>query len=195
MLYPSSKKGSRVQRITVPACSRCNQSWQDDEVHFKNMMLISGDKTTVVNELWGGKTRRSFEQVDGRKRARDLFAQMVPLQTPQGERHMVYPAQDERVMRIVRKVVRGLCHHHELLSPVLDGQVFADVQRWPVPSEFLTEATYAHADEDVFQYHFSVIDDPNIHSGWLLRFFTRTPFLCVVYRSAEAADHMAEPPI
>jgi hypothetical protein len=30
-------------------------------------------------------------------------------------------------LRIVRKIVRGLCHHHNLLSPVLDGQVLADI--------------------------------------------------------------------
>jgi hypothetical protein len=194
-LYPSSKATSRVQRITVPACEPHNKGWQDDEVHFRNMLLISGDITPVVSELWQGKTRRSFDHVDGLKRARDLHAQLVPVQTSQGERHMVYPGQDERVMRIVRKVVRGLCHHHKLLSPVLDEQVFADVHLYQMPSELLAQMTSAHAEEDVLQYRFFIIDDqPNIHSCWLLRFFNRTPFFCIVYRSAEAADHAAEPP-
>lgn len=64
-LYPHSKAGSRVQRITVPACLPCNKSWADDEVHFRNMLLISGDPNPVVRELWEGKTSRSFTQVDG----------------------------------------------------------------------------------------------------------------------------------
>lgn len=189
-LYPPSKAVSRVQRITVDACHQCNKSWADDEAHFRNMLLISGDPTPAVRQLWDGPTRRSFSYVDGLKRMRDLVAHMVPIQTPQGERHMVYPGRDERVLRIVRKVVRGLCHHHELLSPVLDGQVWADIQRFKVPPEFLADMKSGHVEEDVFQYHFGVIDDPELHSGWVLRFFSRTPFFCIVYQSIEARRRM-----
>ena len=122
-LYPPSKKTSRVQRITVRACGQCNGGWSDDEAHFRNILTLCGEPTPVVRELWEGKIRRSFDHVDGRKRVRNLFARMVPRQTPQGDIHMIYPAQDERVMRIVRKIVRGFCHHCKLLSPVHDGQV------------------------------------------------------------------------
>jgi hypothetical protein len=157
------------------------------------MLLISGDRTSVVSELWEGPTRRSFTKVDGGKRARDLFVQMVPVHTPQGERHMVYPARDERVLRIVRKVVRGLCHYHKLLSPVLDEQVWADVQKFEIPPEFLTQMTSANVEEDVLQYRFGVIEDPDIHSCWLLRFFARTPFFCIVYRRPQTqADRTPE---
>jgi hypothetical protein len=192
-LYPSSKAASRVQRITVDACNPCNKSWSNDEAHFRSMMSISGDPTSVVRELWEGKIRRSFTYVDGPKRARDLLDQMVTIQTPQGERHMVYPAQDERVMRIVRKVVRGLCHHHRLLSPVRDSQAFADVQLFEVPPEFLAEMTSAHAEEDVLQYRFGIMNDPDMHSAWLLQFFNRTTFFCIVSRCVEAADRASEP--
>jgi hypothetical protein len=60
---------------------------------------------------------------------------------------MVYPARDARVMRLVRKVLRGLCHHHALLPPVHDDQAWADIQRYNVPSEFLVEMAGAHARE------------------------------------------------
>jgi hypothetical protein len=182
-LYPRSKATSPTPRITVPACNLCNGGWADDEAHFRNMLLLSGDPTPAVRELWEGKTRRSFGYADGRKRVRDLAVQLVPVTTPDGERHMIYPAKDERVLRIVRKIVRGLCHHHELLSPVNDGQVLADIQRFEVPPQFLAEMTHAHAEEDVLQYRFSVVDEPDIHSGWLLTFFGRTPFFCIVFRS------------
>jgi hypothetical protein len=189
-LYPPSKATSRVQRITVGACERRNKSWSADEVHFRNMLLISGDPASVVHELWKGSTRRSFTYADGSKRMRDLLARVVLVQTPQGERHMVYPGRDERVMRIVRKAVRGLPHHHELLSPVLDNQVFADVQRFEVPSEFLAQMTSAHAEEDVLQYRFGIIDDPDIHSCWLLRLFNRTAFFCIVFRGVKTVTQI-----
>src|SRR5215470_12946304 len=34
-LYPPSKNNSRVQRITVDACDRCNRDWSNDEAHFR----------------------------------------------------------------------------------------------------------------------------------------------------------------
>jgi len=182
-LYPEA---SLFQRITVRACVACNNGWANDEAHFRNMLLLSGNPTAAVHELWQGKVRRSFVQPDGRKRARDLIEQFVPVATPKGERHMIYPAKDERVLRIVRKIVRGLCHHHGLLSPVQDEQVYADIQRFEVPPEFLAEMTSTHADEDVLQYRYGVVHEPEIHSGWLLNFYDRTPFHCIVFRSLAA---------
>jgi hypothetical protein len=119
---------------------------------------------------------------------------MVPVQTPQGERHMVYPGRDRRVVRIVRKAVRGLCHHHGLLSPFLDEQVWADVQLFLIPPEFLAEMSSAHVEEDVLQYRFGVIEDLELHSGWLLQFFSRTPFFCIVFRTIEARDRIESHP-
>src|ERR1700738_490073 len=189
-LYPPSKATSRFQRITVDACEACNNGWSNDEPHFRNVLLVSGDPNSTVRELWKGKTRRSFTYADGLKRVRDLAAQIEPIQTPEGQRHMIYPAKDERVLRIVRKIVRGLCHHHKLSSPVHDSQVVADIQRFQVPEEFLLEMTPAHAEEDVLQYRYGVVDDPEIHSGWLLSFFWRTPFFCIVFRSVDARSRL-----
>jgi len=182
-LYPTAKAASPFPRITVTACIDCNNGWADDEAHFRNVLLVAGAPTPAVRELWEGKTRRSFTYSDGRKRARDLAVQMVPVKTPEGERYMIYPAKDERVLRIVRKIVRGLCHHHGLLSPVKDEQVWADIQRFEVPPEFLAEMTFAHADEDVLQYHCGVVDEPEMHSSWILNFYGRTRFHCSVFRS------------
>jgi hypothetical protein len=185
-LYPPSKASPTNQRITVPACESCNNGWSDDEVHFRNVMLVSGAPTAVVSELWEGKTRRSFAKSDGPKRARDLADQFQPVDAPEGERHLIYPGRDERVLRVVRKTVRGLCHHHGLLSPVADDQVHADIQLFEIPTEFEAEMTFAHADEDILSYRFSLVDEPEIHSGWLLTFYGRTPFHCIVFRSVEA---------
>jgi hypothetical protein len=186
-LYPESKQTSKIQRITVPACQACNGGWADDEPHFRNILLISGESTPVVDELWHGKTSRSFEQVDGLRRRRDVRHRLVPVQMAGGERHKVYPADDPRFMRVLRKVIRGLSHHHKVLTPVSDEQMWADVQRFAVPPEFLAEMTVAHADPDIIEYRWAVLPgDEFVHSCWLLKFFGRTPFIGVVFHSAEA---------
>ncbi len=50
-LYPPSKVVSRVQRITVPACSRCNNGWADDEPHFRTILLLAGEANPITREL------------------------------------------------------------------------------------------------------------------------------------------------
>lgn len=186
-LYPSSLATSRVQRRTVPACRPCNASWENDEAHFRNVLLMCGGSSAVVKELWDGETRRSFDYCDGRKRALDLADLMIPVQTPEGARHKVFPADDPRVMRVVRKVVRGLCHYHGLLSPALDSQVKADVQRFALEPNIVEEMVFTHAEKEVIQYGFVATEDhENFHSFWALRFFNRVPFVCLIYRSPEA---------
>jgi hypothetical protein len=134
-----------------------------------------------------GKTRRAFAEVDGVRRRRDVAEQLVAVQTADGERQKVYPAKDPRFMRVLRKVIRGLSAHHKLRSPVADEQVWADVQRFAVPSEFLLGMTEAHAEHDVLRYRYGTLpDDDLIHSFWLLEFFGRTPFIGIVFRSVAA---------
>ncbi len=179
-LYPSSKAASTIQRLTVPACEECNNSWSDDEPHFRNMLLLAGEPTRSVRELWETTVRRSFRKRDGRKRLMELLRQMKPVQTPEGERHMVYPGQDARVMRIVRKVVRGLCHYHGLGSPVSDGRVSADVLKYMVPPEFLKQMDFHDRDPHVFEYGYAVLQEAGIESFWLLTFFELRTFLAWV---------------
>lgn len=179
-LYPNSKSLSTVQRLTVSACRECNGSWSDDEAHFRNVMLIAGEPNAPVKELWETSARRSFRKVDGRKRILDLYSQMQPVETGEGPRHKVFPAKDERVMRIIRKITRGLCHHHDVMSTVTDQQVTSDVLKFPIQREFIEEMAYHHLEKDVFEYRYKVIDEPEIHSAWLLTFFERTTFITMV---------------
>lgn len=189
-LYPDSKANSRVQRITVPACPACNKSWADDEAHFRNILLMAGEPNEPVNELWNEKALRSFTKKDGHKRKADVIAQLIRTQTREGPRHMLYPGRDERVMRIVRKIIRGMCYHHRLIWPVTDRQVWADVMCFQVPADFLTAMTSAHAERDIIEYRYEVMAEDDLHSWWLLTFYKRTTFIGRVFQSEEARAHM-----
>lgn len=178
-LYPDSKAGSKVQRLTVPVCRACNKSWADDEAHFRNVILVAGEPNPSVHELWQTKTRRSFDEVDGRRRVLDIGTQMKPVEMVEGTRYKVYPARDDRVMRIIRKIVRGLCHHHGV-SPVQDRQVWADVLKYVIQPEFLDEMAHHHLEKDVFEYRYAVLKEHEIHSAWLLTFYERCTFIALV---------------
>lgn len=179
-LYGPSKAGSKVQRLTIPGCEDCNNGWSEDEAHFRNMLTIAGEPNAAVRELWEGSMRRSFDKVDGPKRLADLFAQMIPVQTPSGERHMVYPAQDPRVVRVLRKIVRGLCHYHAVMTSVPEEVITVDVLKYVVPQEFLDYLRAFHREADIVQYRYQVIDMEGVHSVWLLGFFERRKFIAWV---------------
>ena len=128
---------------------------------------------------------RALEQPDGGRRARDLMALMQPATDVAPDRYRIYPGRDPRVLRSVRKLVRGLCHHHGLLSAVPDDRVSADVLTAIVPSELLDAAPLLDADPDVLEYrYFEQHGAEGMHSVWLLRFYRRTEFSAVVFEEA-----------
>lgn len=182
-LYPPSKATSRFQRIVIPACAACNNGTADEDAHFRNVLLLSGETTQAVAEIWEGSVRRAFAQVDGQKRASDLLKMMEAAPEPIEDRYKIYPARDERVLKIIRKVVRGLCYHHKLLSAVDEGRVTADVLKFSVPEYFISEMKYYHAEEDILEYFIYMMpEDSDYHSVWFLKFFERTIFIAIVSR-------------
>ena len=184
-LYPASKGTSRVQRLTVPACKHCNNGWSDDEAHFRNVMLLAGEPNDAVHELWNTTAARSFQNVDGRRRVMDLVEMMKPIQTPEGERHIIFPAKDKRVMRVIRKVIRGLCHSQKVLTSVSETRVWVDVLKYVVPQAFLDEMSIHHREQDIVEYRYQVLNEEGIHSAWLLTFFERRTFIGIVSMSEE----------
>lgn len=185
-LYPPSRATSKVPRLTVPACRSCNQNWSDDEAHFRNVLIVAGDANDVVRDLWNGKVLRSFRELDGRRRINDLWQQMQSVETPSGERRLIFPANDDRFLRILKKIVRGL-HFHELSRDVSDGMVHVDLLRWKIPQEFIEPMPTLHRESDVFEYQFELFDaftDIPMSSAWLLRFFETRQFIGCVWKDS-----------
>ena len=186
-LYPDSKAQSRVQRLTIPSCNGCNKGWSDDEAHFRNVLALAGEPNEARRELWETTVRRSFEKIDGARRLRDLVETMHPVEINGGPRHKVYPGQDDRVVRIVKKVVRGLCHHHRVMSAVSERRVWVDVLKYRIAEEFLSQMTYEHREQDIAEYRYQVLREAGIHSAWLITFFQRVTFIGIVSLSEDGS--------
>ncbi len=195
LLYPRSRPPGRVRRITVPACEGCNNGLGDDEVQFRNVVALAGEATPTVHLLWSEKIRPSFDKTDKARRIRDLTAQMIRVDTPDGPRHAIFPADNPAVLRVARKIVRGLCHYHSLLATVADDHTWAHIQALEIPEKFLENLVVVGTEPHVFQYAYSSVDHPQIHSIWQMLFYERTPFQGVVFRSAEARSRFENMPI
>lgn len=186
-LYPDSKKDSRVQRLTIPSCNICNNGWSDDEVYFRNLLSLAGKPNEPQNELWGTTIRRSFEKEDGPHRVRELIDSLKPVEHDGEIRHKVYPGQDPRVLRIVRKIVRGLCHYHGVLSPVPEKRIWADVLKYHIQEDFMAEMTYEHREQDVAEYQYQLLCEYGIQSAWLITFFQTVTFIGLVSLSEDGS--------
>jgi hypothetical protein len=193
-LYPDSRKTSRLQLITVPECPACNRGWSDDEVHFRTVLLLAGEPNDSVKELWTTKAAPSFSHKDGQRRVLDVYERLVPVQVEDVDRHMIYPGQDERVIRIIKKIVCGLSHHHGIESQIDPSRVFADVLRYPVPEDLWLEGTFHERESDIFRYWFRSYGDASekdLSSLWILTFFDRCTFIAVVDKADRPAARTA----
>lgn len=180
-LYPLSKAKSKVQRLTVPACDKCNNSWANDEVHFRNVLVVAGDPATSVRtELWKTTIDRSFSQIDGYKRLSDLIAQLKSITIGHQDRQIIYPGNDARVLRVVRKIVRGLHYYHKLFWPLSDDSIFVDVLKYEVPPHFLDEMELHDRDKDIVEYRFKELNEYDIQTVWIITFFQTVPFIAIV---------------
>ncbi|CAG9931496.1 hypothetical protein [Candidatus Nitrotoga arctica] len=187
-LYPESKAMSKVQRLTIQSCNLCNNGWADDEAHFRNILSLAGEPNDCRDELWNTTIQRSFKQVDGPRRIQDIVNTWQPVEIDGKSKPMVYPGKDPRVIRVVKKIVRGLSHYHNILSAVPESHVWADVMKYRMPEEFLTQLTYAHREPDVAEYYFSVIEEVGIQSAWLITFFEKIKFIVIIESSKGSLD-------
>jgi hypothetical protein len=142
---------------------------------------MAAGEAPVSSELWYGRVSRSFDEVDGQRRLRDLYNQMKPIDTDQGLRFKIYPGRDELVMRIVRKVVRGLAHFHQVDTGVKDEQVWADILTFQLPKELINTVVLMHREPDVLEYWYESYSEGAMRSVWYLKFFQNVPFLAAIH--------------
>lgn len=182
-LYPKSKHTNDVQFVTVPCCGKCNGSFTDDEPHFRDIISFAGPINEPVRELLE-IIKRSFEKDDGQRRVREFLEQFHEIELDGGEKFELYLGDNKRVMRIVRKVVRGLCHYRRLKSPVHDNQVvatFVTPDLWfGGQLDWSEELPQIEVAKDIFFYKYQSFSDSYLHSVWLLTFLERTRFVAVV---------------
>jgi hypothetical protein len=183
-IYPSGLD-PRVQYRTVPECTECKKIWQDAEAHFRIIIAIAGDPNAHVQELWDGPISRSFDKSSGPRWVRDVREQLVPVETESGPRHAVYPERDSMVMLVMRKIVRGLCHYHNVETAIADNRVLVQVQRFAIPPAFIGEFKQFSLGDQFCRYAFNDMraDDTEFHSFWVIEFFGRTSFFGMVAKA------------
>jgi hypothetical protein len=83
-------------------------------------------------EQFRGPILRSFEKPSGRRWLLDIWKQLIPIEIEEKPAFKVFPDRDPRLMLVVRKIIRELCHFHGLGTAIADDRVFARVLRWQI---------------------------------------------------------------
>ena len=180
----------RCQWVLVPACSRCNRGFSADESDFRGFaVLLNGPGETLVKDaMFQGPVSRNWQRPEGRGALQRTLAM---IRKPDGSGLSSLDelltagnlgiVANESILRVVRKIIRGLCFYHFTENPRFP-QVIPESQVW-------VGQVYDWSQDDintmyglptlrvihpaVFVYTFVKCDDagwaiPGIDSVWLL---------------------------
>lgn len=193
-LYDGTVTDPKVQRLVVPACKKCNNSWAKDETTFRNAVALTTytpQTRAVFDRVMRSVTAGKYAEHEAR-RLRDMIR---VVQTPTGIRLKIYPGgevggagkgpkADPRVLRVVRKIVRGYSYEIGMNWPVPDEKVRAVINPAGIPADVIQGANYDHRDPRIFQCWYTKMpdDDQEIESAWAMCFYERIHFAAVVAR-------------
>lgn len=124
------------------------------------------------------------------RRARDLIDMMKPVTADGRERHLIHPSEDERVLRVVRKIIQGLSHHFGIESAVSESRIWVDILRYQVPDGLVDDCALEHRYPGVYECHGEVlgIEEFEVSSAWLFLFYERTPIVGIVSKREDGSQ-------
>lgn len=180
-LYPKNYDFSKINLITISACHECNNNFSDAEAHFRNIFTLISDPNNISRELFK-KVIRSLYKEDGKKRLSDILNVAVI----KNDDLIIYPLKDEKVKVAIKKIIRGLCCFHNLLSPITEQQIVVDFKKYNIPEKFLKEMNYHHQGKDIIEWRYSIVNNKGLRLFWELRFFKKVEFCVFVFDSEES---------
>lgn len=179
-LYPPGYDPS-VRRLKVRSCRQCNSGFSEDEVHFRNVLSLIGDRPNAPRvQVWRQKVSPSLRRGDGQRRLADLWAILRP--ELDSDRLRIYPGEDERFLRIAAKVIRGL-HFFHTSRVAEEDLVIVRMASKPVPEEVLLQTSPHTRGKDIIEYRFDAREgDPYFQSLWALTFYETIVFTGGVFQ-------------
>jgi hypothetical protein len=177
-LYPVTRRDSNL--IVVDACVPCNNGFSDDEVHFRNVVALAGESNAAVKELWNTMIVPGFDREDGQRRVRQILEYTAKVQLEGEDRRLIFPGQDARVVRIIKKIVRGLSHFHEIESAVDEKRIHVTVHDAELSEGTLEPGDFSGRYPEIVRYSYKKDDTTDFKPVWILTFFDRLTFVALV---------------
>lgn len=98
---------------------------------------------------------------------------------------MLFPERDDRVMMVMRRIIRGLCAYHKLGTAISDDRVIVRVERQQLSDDSLRDFVKFSLGDQFCRYWYldARYRGSKIQFEWRFEFFGRTYFRGYVYAS------------
>lgn len=174
----------RPHLLTVPACEECNNSAKLDDEYFRIVVSVGVENNLEGQRAWREGVIRTLRRSE--KLLQHLLGstKSVDIVTPAGVivgTGHAFKAENDRIKRVVIRVVRGLLWHHYRVKtdPGTVFDLYVDKDVTPI-KETLQLTSISSIGGTAFQYrHGIAIDDPG-SSLWWLSFYQNRHFVVIV---------------
>jgi hypothetical protein len=147
-----------------------------------NLLPLASHGNFAARERWQ-VALRSFEKTSGPRWFSDLLQPLVFDTTGDKATITAYPARDESVRLVLRKIIQGLSAYHRFATAIPDDAVLTDVLRVPWPAYLQDMLTWHDPGHEFVEYGFEVgSDDTPWSSAWYIQFYERCEFVALVRR-------------
>jgi hypothetical protein len=164
----------KIQILKIPSCPKCNDSWQKDEAHCRSVLVACGlAVTSERRQVWANSLRSFDNPISGRGDVRAVAATLVPspILNEYGQPYQrIFPCNDPRVVRVLKKIVRGLAYHC-WKKVIADERVNIRVPPYPLLPTSYDDLSTIYEVPHVFKSRACFLGEDDLHSVWILDFF------------------------
>jgi len=173
--------------VTVPACLKCNKSYEKDDVLFAVASCLDAYvEHPQAMRVWESNLRPHILKSP---RFRSMLASNIMpgrVVTPSGvhlpDRFAVRFSK-QRISRVVERIVRGLLweHYKLVVDAETEFEVFRNPSLQPEIAEIVNLTTNSSwIGGDIFRYRHALAEQANDTSFWAMQFYSTTEYLVVV---------------
>jgi len=192
---------SSCQWVCVRACSRCNRGFSADESDFHEFCVMAGSTghNPVRDTLFYKKVTKNWQRSEGKGEGA-LRRILEKIRKPDGSSlnslsdlinvNNLRIAPDAKMLRVVRKIIRGLYFHHFTekrgLSQVMpESHILIEPIFDPLPQHIYEFSDWRVIHPEVFGYVFAECEEaglgfPGVDSIWIVDALKGPGFLAVV---------------
>ena len=185
--------------VTVPACLKCNKSFEKDDVLFA--MATCGESYMDHPQALRAWELSLWPMIMRSPALRSMLASNMgtgPVRTSAGiylpdSCAIGYPK--DRMNRVVGRFVRGLLweHYKRTINTDTEMSVYRNPLIPPELAEFInTHTNHSWIGDDIFRYRHALVPDGTDTSLWALQFYAHSKYFVVVmgksFKEAEGKE-------
>jgi len=173
-----------AKRVWVPECVSCKAIWEDADPHFRNIVLSAWHPEILPNDNRSDKMMRSFKECDGKKRCDDFFKHTVKVKINGKDRLKIFPLKDEKFVLVLKRIIRGLCHEHELGTAIPESAVECDtLLDNKVLDHLEAEIIWKVIADSFIRYGYIKGGDEETSSTWIVEIGSQMKFIAWVKKT------------